>query len=902
MNNSDAMKTVYVLMLGVMSLTSLAIDWTGAVANGVWDTSDANWATTPIGEQLWDSANGPGNDAVFTNRVSLSVNVSITNEVYAKTVTVTDHTYMGGIGALHITDVITVPAGKVLSLDLPLKGSVIFKAGEGVLEIKDSSDLANIVVTAGTVRPLPLFPRKGLQYHLDASAASSITYQSGNNVQTWSSMESNVSFARNGAVNGYPAFKSTGFNGKGSVSFEKVSAASMMTQPQTIAHFTFFSAVKCSSLYGGPLSGVLLSGGTGTGSTGAIKDSGGGGAWSWSQQIGDKDFTVSGTGAAGSNGRFFIDRILKRDTTNSIPSGNASPIYTDTNPHVITAVAPYSRSLAGSKMGAGGGANNPFNAEVGEILAYNRNVSLDVEERELTEKYLMNKWMGSNFVTGASSIILSNQTLSLSAGATFDLDERSIVLTNLTGEGTLKSSGWGEFAKVTLHLPGTQTNTFNGSIAGRVDLVKTGDGTFLLDTDSTGSWSGSTLIEGGCVTFGKGLSFTKTQPATINYTLDAMDTDSLTLTNNSRLTVWKTQESPLTTFSSTIHPDNVAPIYLPEAFGNRGGVEFGNNSSLARLDSNSMMNPMGTVALVLKTDVANPERSRVFGNGNAGDGLRIGTSESGYAFHPTGENNAGTDLYMGANGSLALNGDAAERTLTAGQTTILFSRRGDTCSSLAVAKTNSIGQTGLVRANPFFRGVIGEARAYSTRLSSNEQKTVEYELMKKWGVAIPDSYYSATGLGYLPSGTALIITNNATLDLNGLTQTVGSLNCAGQVLEGSLLVTGSVRISGPSQMPGSVLDGVTKTVVMEKANTITLEGSANLATVTINIVDMATIQSGQWHTLISCPGGTLTYPAIPKSIIDFGTMSESEQALWFVKATATVFSLCKGGGTMITFQ
>jgi hypothetical protein len=901
MKSRETLKFVWLFMLGVMSLTSLAIDWTGAVVNGVWDTSDANWATTPIGEQVWDSANGPGNDAVFTNLAALSVNVSITNDVYAKSLSVADHTYMGGAGALHITDVITVPEGKVLSLDLSLKGGVILKAGAGILEIKDSSDLANIVVTAGTVRPLPLFPRKGLQYHLDASCAASITYQSANNVQTWSSMESNVSFARNGAVNGYPFFKSTGFNGKGSVSFEKVSTTSMMTQPQTIDHFSVFSAVKLSSTYAAS-SGVLLGVGTTIGLFCAIKDSGGGGAWSWSQQIGDKDFSVSSTGTAGSNGRFFIDNLLKRDTTNAIPSGNTTPIYTDNAPHVITAIAPSKRTWAGSKMGSGNGANNPFNAEVGETLVYNRNVSLDVAERTLTEKYLMNKWLGSNFVTGASSIILSNQTLSLSADATFDLDERSIVLTNLTGEGTLKSSGWGEFSKVTLDLPVAQTNTFNGSIAGRVDFVKTGDGTFLLDTDSTGSWSGSTLIAGGCVAFGKGLSFTKTQPASINYTLDAMDTDSLTLTNNSRLTVWKTQENPLTTFSSTIHPDNVAPIYLPEAFNNRGGVEFGNNSSLARLDSNSMMNPMGTLALVLKVDVANPERSRVFGNGNAGDGLRIGTSESGYAFHPTGENSSGIDFYMGANGNLALNGDSAARMLTAGQTTVLFSRRGDTCSSLAVAKTNSIGQTGLVRANPFFTGVIGEARAYSTRLSSDEQKTVEYELMKKWGVPIPESYYSGTGAGYLPTATALIITNNATLDLNGLTQTVGSLNCAGQVLDGALLVTGSVRISGPSQLPGSVLDGVSKTVVMEKANTITLEGSANLATVNINIVDMATIQSGQWHTLISCPGGTLTYPAIPKSIIDFGTMPESEQALWFVKATATVFSLCKGGGTMITFQ
>ncbi|MEI6647620.1 MAG: hypothetical protein WCP12_16400, partial [bacterium] len=58
------------LMGGAHSAWATDYTWTGPLTGGNWTTASNNWnaAATPV----WDSVNGPGNSAVFTNAVTVA--------------------------------------------------------------------------------------------------------------------------------------------------------------------------------------------------------------------------------------------------------------------------------------------------------------------------------------------------------------------------------------------------------------------------------------------------------------------------------------------------------------------------------------------------------------------------------------------------------------------------------------------------------------------------------------------------------------------------------------------------------------------------------------------------------------------------------------------------------------
>lgn len=96
---------------------------------------------------------------------------------------------------------------------------------------------------------------------------------------------------------------------------------------------------------------------------------------------------------------------------------------------------------------------------------------------------------------GSGNCLSSNNALTMSSGATFDLDSYGLTIGSLEGAGTV-SIGSGN---LTTGGDGSST-TFSGSMSGSGGLTKNGSGTFILSGADI-SYGGQTIINGGTLQF-----------------------------------------------------------------------------------------------------------------------------------------------------------------------------------------------------------------------------------------------------------------------------------------------------------------------------------------------------------------------------------------------------------------
>ncbi len=119
---------------------------------------------------------------------------------------------------------------------------------------------------------------------------------------------------------------------------------------------------------------------------------------------------------------------------------------------------------------------------------------------------------GNNAYTGATTVDtgatlvgnISNST-SVTIAGTYDLKGTEVTLTNLSGTGTIQSSG-GTGATLTLASPTSENSaTFSGTLANTINgLVKTGSGTLILSGTNSMASSTVTTINAGTLQVGSG--------------------------------------------------------------------------------------------------------------------------------------------------------------------------------------------------------------------------------------------------------------------------------------------------------------------------------------------------------------------------------------------------------------
>ena len=281
------------------------------------------------------------------------------------------------------------------------------------------------------------------------------------------------------------------------------------------------------------------------------------------------------------------------------------------------------------------------------------------------------------------------------------------------------------------------------------------------------------------------------------YRLDASDASNVTMiAATNRVQSWRSSYGSMVFNVSAVPGYSDSPTYDAAAFGGRGGVVFGNGELYqwpsTRLEANQATNCQ-TVIFVAKPSVTQNDLAGIWGQSGTDNGIRTSGSANWGAGAATFHGAVGGSHYL--NGvTYAYNANAP---FTAGQAQVYSSMS----STLRTSWTNAIGNywnnnSTSSNSNRFYRGEIAEVLVYDRKLTDEERITVETFLAQKWGVTT----YSGTSV---PSIVKLILTNNATLNLDGSVLVVGEAVLGDSTIKQGLLVaTNGVRITGDLVLDG----------------------------------------------------------------------------------------------------
>ena len=361
----------------------------------------------------------------------------------------------------------------------------------------------------------------------------------------------------------------------------------------------------------------------------------------------------------------------------------------------------------------------------------------------------------------SGTVVLINsgaRTGAATVNGLLDLNGQDATVNVLAGSGVVSNSS---VTPVALAVGmGDSSSRFWGTIrngAGAVSLVKTGAGTFTLSGLNT--YSGDTVIGGGTIK----LQGTQTELLTngLAYRLDAMRSDLVTC-SGSNVTMWADATAAGVNFTQSVSV--LQPIYVTNAV-----------TGLPALRFNGMTNCMGSTkaAFVQTAFVVNTVRGYMgsgglWGQNNGDFGIRQASLTSWN--HPGN----GNDFSCG--GRMFINA-VETNTFPAGQPHVL-SATALTTRNWATAVGDCRPYNGTLYRS--YNGDVNEVLVYSNALSISDHYAVSEFLRYKWlgtGVNTPTNV--------LPTATSLVVSNSAALDLNGISQAVGSLSGAGSVLNGS---------------------------------------------------------------------------------------------------------------------
>ena len=257
----------------------------------------------------------------------------------------------------------------------------------------------------------------------------------------------------------------------------------------------------------------------------------------------------------------------------------------------------------------------------GEVIIYNS--LLTNAQRQAVEAYLMYKWFGTVAPGFAGSNILPVSTpLSVSAGATLDLDGVSQQVASLTGGGLVVNSAASSPAVFT--VGDSSSTAFAGTIAGsgaanKIGLVKVGGGVLTLTGVNT--YSGSTAIGGGTLQLGNGAPG---QDGSIGGTSAVADGAALLYNLAGSQTA-----SYAISGSGSVTKAGSGTLTLAKADSYRGGTNIQSGLvALANFDSSLPLGPLAMSGGSLDLHGNSPTVTTLNGSGKIGNGASGAANES----------------------------------------------------------------------------------------------------------------------------------------------------------------------------------------------------------------------------------------------------------------------------------
>lgn len=414
--------------------------------------------------------------------------------------------------------------------------------------------------------------------------------------------------------------------------------------------------------------------------------------------------------------------------------------------------------------------------------------------------------------------------------------------TSLSGGATLTGSGT-ETVNV---ASGTQT--FYGSFAGDMSLVKTGAGTLTLQGPS--SYTGDLSVQSGTLALsGIISSLGKT------YKFDAGDSTTYTLAEGSETEVQTLSSSNPLSFSSLYGSGNRAQIVSDEDyFGGKPVFQFnesfyfhGNKVSGKTILAVYQKNEVPESAMYLDT---------YYYSGKRADYIRLNGS------------NWETATSSAANWAIYVDGVHGQ-TFVSGKPSLL------SVNKQVVNGTNrhdGFGET--------FVGAIAELVAFSSVLSTEQRRAAEFELMNKWGLDCAEDFQP------IPKTANVTVASGATLDLGGFTIKAASFSGAGTLQNGVLVTPGNIYTNtGALTLPAMAnmkvvlgADATALTIVGDATNVVVEASDAFLASGRSLVVTAADLDAA--HVTFNLPFRCNATPGT-------GTWTITVQSSGFEAATYT---------------
>lgn len=469
---------------------------------------------------------------------------------------------------------------------------------------------------------------------------------------------------------------------------------------------------------------------------------------------------------------------------------------------------------------------------------------------------------GANTYSGVTEVNAGTLVFGTAAGnvgtvsvtGTLDLNGQNLSVGRLAGNGAVSNSIGGV---VTLTVgAGNANSLYQGAIrdgSGTTALTKAGSGTLALSGLNT--YSGATIIGAGTLK----LQGVPTAPLTegLAYQLDASDPSKRTL-DGTNVTTWADSTAAGVNFTQSVSV--LQPVYVPNALNGRPAMRFeGLTNSLVASKS----------ALVRTAFFVNQVR------GYMGNGGLWGQNGNDYSIRQaslTGWIHPGNDNDYSTGGQMFINGTETNQ-FAANAPHILT----------AVAASSRNWVTAIGDCRPYngtlfrsYKGDISEVLVYNTALGTGDRQAVEAYLNYKWfGIGA----FSPTNV--LPTATALVVSNNAALDLNGLQQAVGSLSGAGSVTNSSgAWSTLTVGNDNTSTLFSGVISG---------SNALTKAGTGTLT--------LSNANTYFGDTLVS--GGTLRLSGGANRLPTAGTVMTASGALLDLNNQAQTLAVIGGSGSVI---
>jgi len=204
---------------------------------------------------------------------------------------------------------------------------------------------------------------------------------------------------------------------------------------------------------------------------------------------------------------------------------------------------------------------------------------------------------------------------------------------------------------------------------------------------------------------------------------------------------------------------------------------------------------------------------------------------------------------------------------------------GSTITAYKMDAGGSVLATGSFNDNSSLANLIQNNMWLGHSEYNDSDASASYNEVRIWNVALtqaqladnsllgPDALPAGAGGDGLPSGTQVSLAANATLDLNGNSQTVTGLSGSGLVTNGTLTVNNGTIAPGGTNVIGTLTLAATTelsgTLLVDVAldgtsDLLKVQGSLNLTGLALQIQDVSKLKPNRQYVIATCAPGGLT--------------------------------------------